>query len=171
MEPIQAALKSNQNIECYVGAIFRHGIRRLCVATEWRFFRPQTPRNAFLEMFVVHIKDIPFAVLCFDKRLVPAGAIEALLAEVQLKCPREGQLYVLGGRGTDAFPLSGPNVHFIEYVSGHWAYSNDRWQEDVKRREEDAAIEAEYVRPEIPDLPGIPEGAVSLTEQFQFQRR
>jgi hypothetical protein len=168
--PAVRAVQQNPHIQCYVGMALRAGFLHFVTALEWRYFRPQTPRNQFLEFFAMEFKDLPFGVACIDSRMVPPGAVDALLAEVQLKRAAEGQLMVLGGSGPDRFPFSGPNVHFVEYVPGHWAYQNNRALEDQKRDEERAAANLETERPEPPNLPPIPDGALTLSTIFQSRQ-
>lgn len=168
--PAVRVVQQNPHIQCYVGMAMRAGFLHFVTALEWRYFRPQTPRNQFLEFFAMEFKDLPFGVACIDSRMVPPGAVEAVLAEMQLKLAADGQMRVLGGSGPDVFPFFGPNVHFIEYVSGHWAYQNDRALEDQKRAEERAAADLETQRPEPADLPPIPEGAISLSTLFRTRQ-
>lgn len=152
---VQLALSANPDLLCLVGMLSppRHGVGLLFTMIEWRYFRPRTRRNRDFEMLLTEFNGVVFASCIVKRSMIPPGALEAMLAEAQLKMDNQ-KLLVLGGPDSGAFPLSGENVYHLTFVPGHPAYG--KHDAAAMSREEKERIAEEEGKPEPADLPPEP---------------
>jgi hypothetical protein len=139
---------ADPNHVSYCGMMMRPGIHAWTVEVEYTQFKPDTDANDGFHLATVRWpEDVPppiglYAVIIFEKRAQEFA--ESILWKHGLKKVREGfvQMVISPKGTTQKFPITGPNVFFLENHSkgaSNVIYTNDpvkiqaAWEHEVKQ--------------------------------------
>lgn len=140
---IQSRIIGDTSVVAFIGSIkpLRLGVASFVTFLEYRHFPPKSESAKQFELYKVKWEEMEYIIA-----VIPVSASDIandLIKTLGLRARRGSPAVVRSGEQPAIFPIHGKNVFTLEYVEGHFAYSNDQELEHAALKAEQKAVQLE----------------------------